>query len=284
MGLQPKDFVVFGACVGVFLSLLYTGRHYYSAVFRSGIGWRPSPSADRSAVWGFRLCAAMLLLFVLQLARVGIDWQLAVGYASVLIVVYVVSGRLMAEGGLFHIKIASFPCAMLWGLLGARALGFRTLLLLEMVTMVLFIDPRETLLPFMVNANKLLAGNRVAIGRVSVLAASAVILGILVALPVTLYIQYSVPVATQGDQWSFKHVPRMPFENAVAVKQKFEALGILEEAEACRGWGRFAAMEPVRPCLWAFAAGLVLVFIAAACRMRFPWWPIHPPIVVVWAK
>lgn len=284
MGLQPKDFVVFGACVGIFLSLLYSGRHYYLAVARNGVGWGPPAQAEQSAVWGFRLAAIMLLLFVFQLARIGIDWQLAAGYTAILVVIYVVSGRLMAEGGLFHIKIAAFPCAMLWGFYGSGALGFRTLLLLEMVTMVLFIDPRETLLPFMVNANKLLSSKRVAVGRVAGLAMVAVVLGILVALPVTLYIQYNVPAATQGDQWAFRHVPRMPFENAVAMKLNLESLGTLEEAEAVRGWGRFAAMSPVRPCLWAFVAGLALVFVAAACRVRFAWWPIHPLIFVVWAK
>lgn len=284
MGLQPRTFVVFGACVGIFLALLYSGRHYYLKVARNGIGWGVPARAELSAVWGFRLAVIMLLLFVFQLSRIGIDWQLAVGYTMILLVVYVVSARLMAEGGLFHIKIAAFPCAMLWGFFGSGALGFRTLLLLEMVTMVLFIDPRETLMPFMVNANKLLSSKRVAMGRVAGFAMVAVVLGMLVALPVTLYIQYNVPAATQGDTWAFLRVPRMPFENVVATKLNLESLGTLEEAEALRGWGRFVAMSPVRACLWAFLIGLALVCVASACRMRFAWWPIHPLIFVVWAK
>ncbi len=286
MGLQPRSFVLFGACVGIFLSLLYTGRHYYAAVARraAGLGRPGLTDADATAVWGFRAFVALFALFVGQLALAGIDWQLALLYGIVLIVVYVVSGRLMAEGGLFHIKIAAFPCAMIWGMFGSAALGYRTLLLLEMVTMVLFIDPRETLLPFMANANRLLAARNIPLGRTSAFAALAVIIGILIATPLTLYIQYDVPAATQGDRWAFSYVPKMPFENAVALKQNLEALGTLEQAEKRTGWARFRAIKPVSACLWAFVAGFALVVGATACRMRFSWWPIHPLIFVVWAK
>lgn len=286
MGLQPRMFVVFGASVGIFVSLIYTGRHYYGSVLREAVGLKAQgdnrPGA--ASVWGFRAFVVMFALFVGQLVWAGIDWQLALIYGSVLIVIYVVSGRLMAEGGLFHIKIAAFPCAMMWGFFGSGALGYQTLLVLQMVTMVLFIDPRETLMPFMVNANRLLSRRRVPIGKPASLAAVAVVVGLLVAAPVTLYIQYDVPAATQGDRWAFSHVPKMPFDNAVAMKQKLDAQGRLRAAEARSGWERFAAMRPVAPCLWAFFAGMTLVLIAAVCRMRFPWWPIHPLIFVVWAK
>lgn len=284
MGLKIKDFALFGACVGIFISLVYTGRHYYASVVRKSIGLKAGYDADTNAVWGFRAFVIFLLLFIVQLVHARIDWQLAAIYGSILVIIYVVSARLMAEGGLFHIKIASFPCALIWGFLGSAALGFQTLMLLEMVTMVLFIDPRETLLPFMANANKLLASRQIKMGRVSVLAGVAIMLGFLIAVPVTLYIQYDVPAATQGDSWAFTHVPKMPFENGVAIKQKLEALGTLREASEVSGWGRFAAMKPVQPCLWGFVAGLVLVLITATCRMRFSWWPIHPLIFVVWAK
>lgn len=285
MGLTVKEFALFGACVGIFISLVYTGRHYYASVAQKAIGLKAGYNDDAKAVWGFRAFAIFLILFITQLVmKAEIDWQLAVIYGSVLVIVYVVSARLMAEGGLFHIKIEAFPCTMIWGFFGIQALGFQTVMLLEMVTLTLFVDPRETLLPFMVNANKLLGSRKIQMGRVSAFAGMAIVLGLLVALPVTLYIQYDVPAATQGDRWAFSQAPKMPFANGVAIKQKLEALGTLKEASEVSGWGRFAAMQPVRPCLWGFIAGLALVLIAAMCRVRFTWWPVHPLIFVVWAK
>lgn len=286
IGIQPRVFMLFGACVGIFLSLLYTGRHYYSAVLRRAL-FVPSTSgdADRAAAWGARVFLAMGGAFVLQLClRGGIEWQLATLYTAILVVSYIVSARLMAEGGLFHIKVNVFPCAMLWGLLGAAALGPQMLLLLQMLTMVLFIDPRETLMPFLANANKLLELRRVPIGRTCAIAAVGIVIGLAVALPITLYIQYDVPAATQGDRWAFAFVPRMPFENAVAVKQQLGATGMLDESRQRSGWERFRAARPVTPCFWGFIAGLALVLMCASCRMRFPWWPIHPLLFVVWAK
>jgi len=283
LGLNIKDFTLFGACVGIFTSLLYAGRHYYLSVLRQSLGLKSTAAVDAKAVWGFRAFVFFLLFFIIQLVRVNIDWQLAILYACCLVVIYVISARLMAEGGLFHIKIAAFPCMLIWGFFGSEALGFQTILFLQMVSIVLFIDPRETLLPFMVNANKLLASRKVPMGKTASFAGLAIILGLLVALPVTLYIQYDVPAATQTDISTLRKA-KVPFETAVAVKQRLEARGTLAKAESISGWGRFAAMRPVRSCLWGFTAGAVLVGIAALCRMRFPRWPIHPLFFVVWTQ
>lgn len=283
LGLTIKDFTLFGACVGTFISLVYAGRHYYLSVLRQALGLKTTADIDAKAVWGFRAFVLFLLLFIAQLACARIDWQLATLYAGILVVIYVVSGRLMAEGGLFHIKIAAFPCALIWGFFGSEALSFQTILVLQMVSIVLFIDPRETLLPFMVNANKLLASRKVPMGKAASFAGLAIVLGLLVAVPVTLYIQYDVPAATQTDSSTLRKA-KVPFETAVAVKQRLEARGTLVKASRVSGWGRFAAIRPVRPCLWGFTAGALLVGIAALCRMRFPHWPIHPLLFVVWTQ
>jgi hypothetical protein len=284
LGLIIKDFVLFGSCAGVFISLVYSGRHYYLAVLRQALGLKNhSAAVEARAVWGLRVCIVFLLLFVALLTRAHIEWQLATIYACVLMIIYLVSARLMAEGGLFHIKIAVFPCVIIWGFFGSEALSFQTILLLQMLSIVLFIDPRETLLPFMVNANKLLAERQLPMGRTATFAGAAIVLGLLIAVPATLYIQYNVPATIQTDISTLRKA-KVPFETAVAVKQRLEARGTLEQAVKQAGWGRFAAMRPLRPCLWGFAAGALLVVVAAFCRMRFPRWPIHPLLFVVWTQ
>ncbi|HNT34871.1 MAG TPA: hypothetical protein PKH07_07725, partial [bacterium] len=58
--LKPQTFLLFGANLGVFLTILYTGRHYYLSIVRqSFVPFRKS-TTDMDAVWGFRVFAIAL--------------------------------------------------------------------------------------------------------------------------------------------------------------------------------------------------------------------------------
>jgi hypothetical protein len=117
LGLQPRAFLLFGACVGIFLTLLYAGRNHYAAVLRGALWLRPRQRPTTADLWGARVFLGLSAAFVAQLVSVGIDWQLAILYTAILVVTATVSARLMAEGGLFHIKIDVFPCVVIWGIL-----------------------------------------------------------------------------------------------------------------------------------------------------------------------
>jgi hypothetical protein len=116
----------------------------------------------------------------------------------------------------------------------------------------------------------------------ALLGAAAVIVGLAVALPVTLYFQYDRGYA-QWDGWASRAVPLMPFQNMVAVKRKLAAQGTLEDAGVRTGFGRLADASPNGPCMLAMAAGLVLVLVCATSRLRFAWWPLHPVLFLTWA-
>jgi hypothetical protein len=283
LALKPKTFVLFGANVGVFLALIYTGRHHYLTVMRQSLGLKSREKQVYAAEkWGARMFFMLMAVFVWQLSRVGIDWQLSVLYALVLIIFYVVMSRLIAETGLFYIQPFFFPCVVLWGIFGIKSLGPGTLLLMQMVSMILVVDPRESLMPFIVNSFKVLEERQVPLGRVARYSALSVVLGLAVALPITLYIQYDFG-SVVFDGWADGAVPKFPFDNAVAIKQKLDSQGLLAEAGTRLGWGRFAEMAPNPVCMWAMAAGFVLVVLFTIGRLRFPWWPIHPLIFVTWA-
>ena len=137
-------------------------------------------------------------------------------------------------------------------------------------------------MPFMTNSLKLLELRNVKLGRTASLCVLALILGLCIGLPITLYIQYDQG-STIWEGWAERSVPLMPFNNAVAVKHKLVAQGALESAEARSGWNRFGALAPNRTCMWAMGAGLGLVLLFAAARLRFTWWPLHPLMFVVWS-
>jgi hypothetical protein len=282
LSLKPQTFALLGANLGVFGVVLFCGRHYYRAVARAAVWPGGRGDLDPAAVWGARLFGLCLLAFVAQLALVGLGWMLAAMYAAVLLVFYVVMGRVFAETGLFYNQPFFFPCVAVWGLLGAQALGPRALLIMFMLTTVLMVDPRESLMPFVVNSLKLLDLRRVPLGRSTWLFALAVVLGLAVALPVTLYFQYDLGYA-KWDAWASYYVPRMAFDNSVGVVELLTAQGSLEQASGLEGLARFRAMAPNGLCLAALAGGLALALVCYAGRLRTTWWPIHPVLFLTWA-
>ena len=281
-GLRPRMFILFGSNVGLFLALVYTGRHYYSRVLKAAfrIGKRDG-EADPTAVWGCRVFLGLMLAFVVQMSLAGIDWQLSLLYAMILVVFYVVMTRIICESGMFHLQSNIFPCAILWGVFGANTLGASTLLMMQFISLILVCDPRESLMPFMSNSLKMLDFRKASIGKTASWSAVAILMGLALGLAVTLYIQYD-----QGNScwegWAEQAVPTMQFNNALAVKRKLLAQGTFESGEAMSGWQRFANMTPNKVCMYSFAVGFALVLLFSVARLRFRWWPLHPLLFVTW--
>jgi hypothetical protein len=282
LGLRPRTFLLFGANAALFLAVFCAGRQHFLTVLRRCFGLKTRDRVSRTEIWAGRTFMLLIAFFLLQMRLVGIDWQLGVGYVLVLLVFYVVMGRLIAETGLFYMQPYFFPCVIIWGVVGVQALGVKTLLLLQMFSMILVVDPRESLMPFAVNSLKLLELRTVKIGRGTRWSALAVLVGLLVAVPICLYIQYD-----QGSQvydgWGHGSVPKFPFDNAVAVTHKLTAQGLLDEAGEVTGWGRFLRLSPNRTCMWAMFAGFAAAAVCSACRLRSRHWPIHPLLFVTWA-
>ena len=278
MSLRTASLLNFGAYLGTLLAILYCGRHYYASLLRQSVGL--SGSAGQTQVWAIRLFMVCSAGFTALLCTAGLDWPLAAGYAFGAILIFLVMSRISAETGLFFIQVSTFPCVMLWGLLGPEALGPRAIAVLCLITVVLLLDAREALMPYMVNSIRLLELHQVKIGRSAWLCLLAIVLGLAVALPVTLYFQYDRGLATV-DGWS-QLATSYPFVNALAVHQELSARGKLEEAERWRGWQRLWHLQPKRAHLLGFLAGLGLVLLCAAGRVRYPGWPIHPVLFLVW--
>ncbi len=283
MGLKLESFLNFGSYFGILMALLYTGRHYYRSVFSQAVRLRSEGEADRQAVWGARVFLVCMAIFVLNIAAVGLDWQLAVLYAAGVVIIFLVMGRIVAETGMFFLQPYTFSAVILWGLFGAKALGPEPILIMLVLGMVLMIDPREALMPFVVNALKLVDMRKVKVGRTAVFCGLALVVGLGVALPLTMYFQYDRG-ANMSDMWATKSVPQFPFKEALRVKQRLIAQESLECAESLSGWQRFAEMSPDLSYILAFGAGLGLVLLFTALRLRLPKWPLHPILFVVWAS
>lgn len=279
--INPRNTLQAGAYVGTLVMILYTGRHYYLDVLRRAV--RPSlPGGDDThAVWGARVFLLCAGLFTVDLILVGLDWPLAVMYTVLIVGIFVVLSRIIAETGLFHFNPFWSPGILIVGLLGAKAVGPSAALIIFLLSTVLLIEPRGSLMPFMVNSFKLLDERKVRIGRTAALSVVALVLGLAIAVPVTLYFQYDRGV-NLPDQWANRWIPRLSFRQALRIKQRLKAQDALEKAESVSGWKRFSRVSPSRTAVIFFGAGLAFVLLFSAGRLRLPWWPLHPVLFLVW--
>ena len=222
----------FGAYFGLLLAILYTGRHYYSQVFRRAV-LIPTPETQASeAVWGARVFLICAGLFSVSLISVGLDWPLAVLYTVLIFMLFLVVGRLVAETGAFLVQAYWFPGVIVWGIFGARALGVKSVLIMLLLSSVMIIDPREAMMPFLVNAFKLLDLRRVKIGRTADLVRGRpFVVGLAVAVPATLAFQYDRGV-DRDDAFAMVVASQRPFDKAIEVKERLRAQGDLAAAEA----------------------------------------------------
>lgn len=280
-GLQMDAMMIMGAYFGMLLVLLYTGRQYYTAVFRRAFGFRASESVETAAVWGARFFMLAMGFFTVYAALLmGLDWPIALLFGLGCVAVYLVMGRLLAETGLFFIVVTGTPATLLWAVFGARALGPGTLFLMFMLCLILFYDTREALMPYVVNGLKLADDCKVKVGRTAIFVVVALMVGLGVGIPTTLYFQYERGVDV--SLWKVEQAKR-PFNETISIIQRLDAQGQLEEAGKVTGLARFKAMAPHRNGLIVFvtAAGLVLAF--SFMRLRFTRWPLHPVMFLVWS-
>jgi hypothetical protein len=273
--------LVYGGYIGFFAAMLYTGRHFYGHVLKKACGRATTEDVGSASVWGMRVFLLGFAVFVGEIALLGLDWQLALLYGGLTIVIFTVMGRIIAETGLFFIAPYLYPCVFILGLVGDQSLGPRALMIMFILTCMILIDPRETFMPYMVNTVKLIDDGRLKLGRTTVLALAAVFVGLAVAVPMTLYFAYDRGVNWE-DGFATKAVPVWAAEGAVRARTRLLAQDTLETAEAMHGWARFAGMKPDHYFLVSFGIALAGVILFTAGRLRFARWPLHPVMFLVW--
>ena len=270
-----------GAYVGMFLMIVYTGRRYYASVFRAAFGARHEDEVGVESVWGARIFMGCALVFTVMLIASGIDWILAIAFTGLAFLMFTVIGRISAESGYIFIQPYWEPAAMLVGFLGFAAIGPTTALLLFLVSTVVMIDTREPLVPFILNAFRFLDPRDVPVKRTARYSVIALLVGLTVAVPVTLYLKYD-----QGTdlsyRWGSDMVPRFSFNAAVKIKQRLRGQGRLEKAESASGFSRVWAMAPSGKLVIGFVVALALFLGLSALRLRVSWWPLHPILLLLW--
>lgn len=283
--LSPRIYhgLVLGGFMGFFCVMAYTGRYYYYHSLRRALLLGGRSEVTPGSVWGMRLFLVTFTAMIINLVVLGLDWQLALLYTAILIILFVVLGRIIAETGMFHLSPGIYPCVLIVAFMGEQALGLTALGILFFLTTVFILDPRESFMPFMVNALEMSSQGGLKQSRVLPITAGVMLLGLCVAVPLTLYFSYDRGVNWR-DSFASSSVPRYAVSGVLAARTRLLAQDTLTQAESVRGFDRFALMKPNRRFVVAFAATFVCVLLFTAGRLRFAGWPLHPVLFCLWPR
>ena len=155
-------------------------------------------------------------------------------------------------------------------------------MILLMFSLVLVVDPRETLMPFISGSMKVNDDQQLKLGKSLSWCTVALIIGMAIAIPMTIFLQYKYGTPW-ADAWASKVVPRMTCDNVNAVAQKLIQQDKLETTAAYTSLQRIMAMRPEPSAMLAGVIGIALVLVFAFARLHITWWPIHPVLFLVWA-
>jgi hypothetical protein len=276
---NTKVFLYTGGYTGVFLMSVYTGRYYYWNLLRQSVGLPGRERAEPWLAWSMRVFLAGSACFYALLCVAGLDWLLALYYTSLTIIVFTVISRAVSEAGGFYVGTWIMPEAVLWGFLGAQAVGPTMLATMGVISTVILAGPGWAPMPFAAQALKMAELGNVRIPRMAVASIGTLLLCIVVALTTTIYWQYDQGAMTTSAGWA-RHTAKLPFEEALKMKQELKARAQLADSEKVSGIGRLLVATPNRNFTVAFLLGVGLCLAVSFLRLRFSWWPLHPIVFV----
>jgi len=275
----------FGAYLGLTLMVLYLGRRYYLAVARAAAGLGPGAGAGeagatRGAAWALRGMLLCVGLAGWLLARDGgLGWALALALIGSVLMIALVLARINAETGLFYAQPDLVPAVVFAGLLGWEGLGPEASAALLIGSLVLVGGARLSAGPFFANGLALmdrLAGRSA--GRAALPMGAMLIAGLLVAVVTTLALQhhYGLP----DDRWAW-YVARRGIDQLARAINDLSAQGQIEALTALPLSEQLSHARPRPAAVGAVLAGMTLVFLCAAARLRLAWWPLHPVVFLI---
>lgn len=275
--------ILFGAWLGGALMIFYTGRRYYLSVLGSILGLPRGIDVPHYAVWAARGLVLCVFGAVWVLTQGGLDWTLSLVLVAMLLMMFLVLARISTETGAFFIQPSWLPVGVLVGLLGEKAMGPTAYFLVAITSVVLAVDPREALMPFVANALQIGkqadAPPRRSIGPILLM----VILSFGAAGLTTMLFQYNKGIDIT-DKWAVVDVPNMAPASTTTLISELSARQELTAATQLNGIERLNAIRPQKGALGWVSTGLLLVLVCAWARLRFAWWPLHPVIFMVFGS
>lgn len=279
----PIKFMPAGAYTAMFLTILYTGRHFYQDALRSALSFKPPKEVPMHAVWGIRIFLVASFVSFMYLVSVGLDWQLTIVYLFFLHVIYTVLSRILAETGIIIIGASWKPMMMIMGIFGAQSLGPQVVIILALLGFFLPAGGgREALMPYLINGFKMLDQRELKVSSLSKYVPVALFMGLVIALAWCLWFQYDGGQANMNYNSRTKAAPSA-HRSMIEVSENLIAQGSLEQSLSISGWERFSNISLNGPAMTAFAIAFLATLALTFARLRLTKWPLHPVALAVGA-
>lgn len=244
--------------------LIWNARHHLLGMARTAIGRASERSRSEEDYRVYRPLLSGFVFGVLGVLTwchmVGMPLWLSAGFFGFTLVVALVLGRLMAEGGVTWILAPILPDKLLLSLTGSRALSPMTITRLSLRVQHLR-DTRQMLAPAAFEAGKLRDAAGVPIrafyGLLLTAVALTVVLGVYAALP--LFYRYGALSLAPNSDGLMMSVSVIP------------TTGIGQISARLNG-----GIRPNPTAGLAVIAGAVVTWGLSLLRMRYPGWPLHP--------
>ena len=289
----PEGFFRFGACIGIAMMIVYTGRSYYRALLARAVFPFASRGDPVEGVWTARAFLFCCAAAVAMLCRAGIDWPLGVLAVGGMMLVFLVTARLVSEAGMFmctaHLSWTGIA-GVLGGLFGFYAIGPQQLMLVTLFVLLVRTTEAAYVTPLVISSLEVCRRESVPVAPVvrwmTVMMLAAIPIGLLVSI----YLPYSRGLRNMGTSathWSANSLHgagSLPFSDAARAVQKLTDTGELAASESLGTLERLAAIKPMRGVVKWILIGLGITLLVGVLRFRLPWWPLHPLVFVVWGS
>ncbi|MBI5724383.1 MAG: hypothetical protein HZA50_10530, partial [Planctomycetes bacterium] len=271
----------FGSYLGLAIMLLFIGRRYYWDVLKSAVTFQPSSrGAESHAVWACRIFFISNAIIIVILSCFGLAWPFALILVVLIMLLFLVIARVNAESGLFFIQPGWMPVCVLLGLFGTFSIGPKALILAALVCVMLCLDPRECLMPFVVNVLKIGEQQKLRPKSVGSIGTGVFAIALMAGTAATLWANYSYGFPS-WDSFP-QDVAKRPFTLGLWAVTDLKQQNVLEQSEDLGTWQRLANPSPDFKFLYAAGIGVGLVLLMSFLRLRFTWWPLHPIIFIIW--
>jgi len=280
----PSAWQRFGSYLAMAVMIAYTGRRYYWDVLKGAMTFRGIAGVQSYAVWACRFFMVSVLMLIVLLTGLGLDWPFAILIVGLFLLTFLGMSRINCETGLFLGLPRWQALGILLGLFGSAAMGPQVIIIVGILCVIFTMAPWESLMPFFMNGLRMCTNQRIRPGRVGASAMSIYLLGLVVAVPVMVWAIHNYGVLREGWRWSTWTLPRYYYEATDKSVIELDNAGKLSQSES------FTPMERLDPhnwdydskFLWAAGLGVGVVLVVSFMRLRFPWWPLHPVIFMVW--
>ncbi len=272
--------ILVGAFIGQLLILLYTGRNYYWQTLTRALGFNKNANIDNSSVLGFRIFLVCGAIVCFILSKMGLIFPFSILTFLLIVLMYVVIGRISAESGVYVIYPWWLPSGVLLGIFGAPCLGPQLLAICMLVSVMVIVDPRDCFMPFLLNALYVSESGKINKKNISIIIMIFMAVGLILTLITILYLHYTI--GNPDFQWVVKWVPYMGPNLISGEIIDLKLSGDLEKSLNSSLFERLRYITPKKEFMSYMLLGFLLFIISSILRLIFNKWPIHPVLFLVW--